>query len=246
MRLRLTLGALACAAVVMYGAPADASTITFSTAAGAENAGGEPVAGSAQFTTGTNSLTIVVNNLLSFSDVQDVSQDISQLFFTLSSGQTSGTLTSISGTSESVNGAGVGSAGDPVTVTQWALTSPAAGQLEICVLCAPGNKDYTIIGGGAIGNYPNANGSIDGNGPHNPFLVGPVTFQLTIPGLTGGATVSNVIFGFGTAAGDNVGSSCLTCNQDHPVVPEPTSLLLLGSGLALAGRRLRRGIAQNV
>ncbi len=230
---------LALAAVLTFSAAANASPITFSTATGAVNAGGDPVSASAQFTTGTNSLNIVVSNLLSFAQVKDVAQDISQLFFTLSTGQTSGSITTITGTSEAVNGSGVGGAGAAVTTADWGLTSPAAGQMEICVLCASGNKDYTIIGGGGIGSYPNANGSIDGNGPHNPFLVGPVTFVLNVPGVTSNTQVSNVTFGFGTAAGNNVQGTCTTC-VTQTAVPEPASLFLFGSGLALAGKRMRR------
>lgn len=81
------------------------------------NAGGDPVSASAQFTTGVNSLTIVLQDLLTFAEVKDVAQNISQLFFTLSTGQTSGSIASVSGTREQVNASGVGSAGDAVTVS---------------------------------------------------------------------------------------------------------------------------------
>jgi hypothetical protein len=47
-------------------------------------------------------------------------------------------------------------------------------------------------------------------------------FVLSIPGVTAGTDVSNVIFPFGTTAGDNVASS----------VPEPSSFFLLVIGLA--------------
>src|SRR5262249_28072461 len=84
---------------------------------------------------------------------------------------------------------------------------------------------HTIIGPPAgTGLYSAANGSIAGNGPHNPFLAGTVSFDLTGSFLAS-TTVSSATFSFGTAEGNNV----------HAVVPEPTTLLLLASGLVALG-----------
>jgi hypothetical protein len=107
------------------------------------------------------------------------------------------------------------------------------------VVCAFGvgptvGPEQTLIGGTGSGAYANANGSIAGNDPHNPFLVGTVTFTLVVPGVTVNSTFSNVVIQFGTEA---------TPPQTQQV-PEPASMLLLGSGLigVAAGfrRRLRK------
>jgi PEP-CTERM motif len=76
------------------------------------------------------------------------------------------------------------------------------------------------------GKYDNANASITGNAPHNPFVNGSATYTFTVPT---GVTVSDVFFQFGTTRGANVSA------------PEPASILFLGLGLVglplLARRR---------
>jgi len=99
---------------------------------------------------------------------------------------------------------------------------------------SPAGPDQTIIGGTGSGAYANANGSIAANGPHNPFLVGPVTFTLVVPGVTVDSTFSNVVIQFGTEA---------TPPQTQQV-PEPASMLLLGSGLVGAAAGFRRRFAK--
>jgi hypothetical protein len=82
----------------------------------------------------------------------------------------------------------------------------------------------TIVGGTGMGLYQNANNSITGNVPHNPFLVGPVTFTLDVPGVTANSTFSNLTVQFGTSATPPV------------TVPEPASLgLLLSAGAVIFG-----------
>jgi hypothetical protein len=210
-----------------------ANSVTFVTPAGS-TAGGQPVSAEAVFTTSMNTLTITLTNLQA--NPTSVVQNLSDLFFTLSSGQTTGTLTSSSGMERTVNGNGSFTDGS-VVPTGWKLST---GPLELNDLAAgAAGPAHLIIGPpDGLGQYSNANGSIAGNKPHNPFLAGPVMFTLDIPGVTVDSTVSSATFSFGTTAGVNVPGMV-----PMPFVPEPSSLVLVGvavAGLAVGHGRRRR------
>src|SRR5215467_14079262 len=167
---------------------ASASTITFVTPTGSTTSGG-PVDASATITTGAGgAVTITLTNLEA--NPKDVAQLLSDLSFDFSGGETSGTLTSSSGTEIKVAGDGTFTTGSTVP-TGWALSSTAGG-LELDVLGTPTGPKHLIIGpAGTGGTYSNAKGSIAGNKPHNPFLDGAATFNLDVPGVTVDTTVTN-------------------------------------------------------
>ena len=79
----------------IWGAsPAEGSLMTYLTAPGT-TAGGEPVFAKVTFTTTTDKITVLLENLCV--NPKSVIQNISGLLFTVSTGQTTGTLISSSG-----------------------------------------------------------------------------------------------------------------------------------------------------
>jgi hypothetical protein len=231
MRKSLGIIALLLAAIVAPGA--NANTITVETAPGATN-GGQAVDASATITTGAGTVIIDLSNLLTASQVISVSQNLSDLSFTLDSSGTSGSVASSTGTFINVGTGGAVTlaasvSGSGTDLIGWALTSNGTGGFELNGLAGSlAGPAQTIIGGtaGDPTAYSNANASIDGNGPHNPFVQGTGEFVLDIAGVTAATNVSNVEFSFGTGPSS---------------VPEPSSCLLLATGLAgLIGATRRR------
>ncbi|PWT87258.1 MAG: hypothetical protein C5B55_15095 [Blastocatellia bacterium] len=187
---------------------------------------------------GNGTVTITLNNNLTNAQVVSVIQNISGVYFEVS-GYNGGAVSlssSHSTQSTNIDNSGNGVLAGAVDPSGWAAGH--SGQtITVCVVCAFGvgpaaGPEQTIIGGNGSGAYANANGSIAGNNPHNPFLVGTNTFTLVVPGVTVDSAFSNVVIQFGTTANPT--------GTPPTSLPEPASMLLLGSGLVGAAGTLRR------
>jgi hypothetical protein len=186
-------------------------------------------------TAGAGTVTITLNNNLTNAQVISVIQNISGVYFEVS-GYNGGLVTlssSNSAQSTNIDVAGNAVLAGAVNPTGWGAGSNG-NTITVCVVCAFGigptaGPEQTIIGGTGTGTYANANGSIAGNDPHNPFLVGTTTFTLVVPGVTAESTFSNVVIQFGTDA-----------TPPTTTIPEPASMLLLRTGLAGFAAGLRR------
>lgn len=227
---KLLIGSF-CFFVLLSTEIARADSISFITPSGSSTSGGA-VDAKATFTTGNGTLAIELTNLLA--NPTDVAELISGLDFTLTNGATSGTLASSSAQQITINGDGsytLGSTGS----TGWGLNDNVNGGLQLDALGYSGPADL-IIGPGP---YTDANSSISGNKPHNPFLNGSATFLLNIAGVTVNTDISSATFFFGTTSGVDVDGA-----PQPPVVPEPSGLFLLGTGMIFLVLICRRGVAK--
>jgi hypothetical protein len=210
---------------------ASADTLPFSFTSGTAGTSSYQLV-SGTLTPGNGTVTITINNDLTNTQVFSIIQNISGIYFNVEGYQ--GTSSIASGVSEqSTTIAGkVGSLEGALASTGWITVNDIAGGLGVCVICPGGNPpagpEMTIIGGDGSGSYANSNGSLNNNDPHNPYLVGEVTFILSVAGVTADSTFENIYIQFGTTA------------VPPTTVPDGDSLSLLMTVFAVGGVLIRR------
>jgi len=209
----LTLGLFAALSAVS----AQATTITYYVSGQA----------SATIETQTDQVIVTLSDL--WTNPADVVGNLSALSFTLDLAPSSGSLTSSSGIERSVNADGTYSDGSAVP-TGWVF-SLAGFTTTLNDLIGTGHAGpaHTIIGAPDANNvYSAANGSITGNGPHNPFLAGSATFIISELGVTANTVVTAATFQFGSANGENQ-----VPGTPQGSTPEPGTWVLLLGGCSL-------------
>lgn len=206
--------------------------------------------------TDANTLTITLTNDLNATD-WGISSVLDGFMFTLSS-SASAALDNVTpdGVLDCTAGQPPGGVANCTDVTatsgetspyNWLLSS---GIMTTFELAPNGYKPDGIVNDTIVANTDGIS-----NSEHNNYLLGPVSFDITLAGLTEIPTITNVMFAFGTVPDWQEGSSSSstsstggqgsTSSSGQAGVPEPSTLSLLGLGL-LASVLYRRRRTQKV
>src|SRR5262245_250940 len=223
MHKRLVIGGLAIGLVLLLlTSAAQAISMSFT----ASGVGGDgPESASATVTTGAGTVTVVLSSLIT--NPTAAGQLVSDIAINLGGGvPASASLSSASGTTINIASGGAVTPGG--LITHWGATV-VGGTIFLATagLGAPGGMPINLIIGTAA-SYPAANPSITNR---NPSIQGTGTFLLTTPNVLATTPITSVVFSFGTGPD--------TTLPGVPV-PEPTSLLLTGTALAVFGLWWRR------
>jgi hypothetical protein len=244
---------------------AHALPITFTTGVGA-TVGGQPVSAEALFSFDVAAHTLSIQLLNLEANPTSVVQLISGIEFDfthLASGSLGASITSAHESTYDIQGGGVPVADqENSTWIAQTLSNTSLSLCEICKLGGGGGPHQLIIGGPdptklSTDTYSNANGSIAGNGPHNPFILGsgdtyssgPLagaaytspTWVLNVPLLTADTQISQVRFIFGTSYDGGLYIPPPPGTNNQGGAPEPGTLAMMLGGIALVvGSRVSR------
>ena len=250
----------AIAAAGVLAAPAGADTIqTISVAATNVSGSGLPADAVLQFDLNSTAGTISISVDNTTADTHSATQLLRSIYFEIGNGSSDLTTASPSITSFQGSGESVGTL-KQITVysngsysTSTTTTDPWAASSSVKTFTYTyGSGTYTISNAYWLGDppsdlligppygsppgYTNANSSIAGNPPHNPFLGDTPTFVLSATGLTPGERIEDAVVGWGTTTGSGYTPTLIT-----GTVPEPATLALLAlGGLGLLMRRRAR------
>ena len=242
-------GLLAIAPSTIY-----AAAITFTASCASCGASGAPDSAQADFTVDstTGTVTIILTNLLNNNDINPYTAGslLSGIGFTLTNAVTGPFNHTSTGATVDIAADKTYTAGASQNLGWALLVNAGFFHFDPLDGSSTFNPALTIIGkdsaGGytGAGTYSNANGSIAGNGPHNPFAQNSVTLVVSgIVGLNAQTTINSATFYFGTGPTSLPGVPGGGGGGAGDPTPEPATFGLLGSALAgLAVVRWRRSV----